>query len=229
MLCIALHFFADHGQCFPFRLLVLVFFSTQIIYRNCPDLCKTCQNGEPAKATFHHNRFSCELPESISEGVATYATVVMGNMVGHGQRLNVSWISAEENFAFLYYSPRIWSAQVTVISSILAMALGAVVFHQQFRSFWKSSQRMLQSTPATPGPRVVASNLVLLKVASCNSCHTGKRSNGLHPQSDGLQPIGNRVRVNLRAHLRVGCGLSLGSARARRGLAGWRRVAFYII
>ncbi|CAK9000985.1 unnamed protein product [Durusdinium trenchii] len=176
----------------------------ELVKRNCPDLCKTCQNGEPAKATFHHNRFSCELPESISEGVATYATVVMGNMVGHGQRLNVSWISAEENFAFLYYSPRIWSAQVTVISSILAMALGAVVFHQQFRSFWKSSQRMLQSTPATPGPRVVASNLVLLKVASCNSCHTGKRSNGLHPQSDGLQPIGNRVRVNLRAHLRVG-------------------------
>jgi hypothetical protein len=38
----------------------------------------------------------------------------MGNMVGHGRELDVSWISAEENQAFLYYSPKIWSDQMSL-------------------------------------------------------------------------------------------------------------------
>ena len=78
-----------------------------LVEENCPELCNTCENfvghNFSSKATFHHNRFSCELPQSIQSvnSSSLFATVVMGNMVGNGGRLNVSWISEAENFSFL--------------------------------------------------------------------------------------------------------------------------------
>lgn len=73
-----------------------------------------CGDKQSAKATFHHNRFSCEVPASISNASDVHATVVMGNMVGHGYALNASWISAEENQAFLYYSPKVWRDHMSI-------------------------------------------------------------------------------------------------------------------
>jgi len=35
-------------------------------------------------------------------------------MVGHGYALNASWISAEENQAFLYYSPKVWRDHMSI-------------------------------------------------------------------------------------------------------------------
>lgn len=88
-----------------------------LVEQNCPELCNTCDSTihgtASSKATFHHNRFSCELPQSMQgvNSTSIYATAVMGNMVGNGRKLNVSWISVDENFSFLYYSPRIWRPQ----------------------------------------------------------------------------------------------------------------------
>ena len=78
-----------------------------LVEQNCPELCNSCDlladlDLRSSKATFHHNRFSCALPPSLSVNSSIYATVVMGNMVGNGQRLNVSWISADESYSFLY-------------------------------------------------------------------------------------------------------------------------------
>ena len=73
-----------------------------------------CEANRSARATFHHNRFSCEVPSRISKTSDIHATVVMGNMVGHGRELDVPWISAEENQAFLYYSPKIWNDQMSL-------------------------------------------------------------------------------------------------------------------
>ena len=75
-----------------------------------------CQNNQAARATFHHNRFSCQVPASISNISDVHATVVMGNMVGHGRELNASWIPPAENQAFLFYSPKIWSTHVSLSS-----------------------------------------------------------------------------------------------------------------
>lgn len=85
----------------------------ELVRLNCPDLCGTCDSEGSSNATFHHNRFSCHVPDTISSNnTAIHATGVMGNMLGQGLRLNASWISAEENQAFLYYSPKVpWILQ----------------------------------------------------------------------------------------------------------------------
>ncbi|CAL1137612.1 unnamed protein product [Cladocopium goreaui] len=136
------------------------------IMMNCPRLCNRCERNRTARATFHHNRFSCEVPAHISKTSDIHATVVMGNMVGHGRELDVSWISAEENQAFLYYSPKIWSDQMFVMCALLALGLCASLCRKQLGSGLQHATRSL-ATGSTS--RVAASNLALLRVAACTT------------------------------------------------------------
>lgn len=132
------------------------------VRRNCPDLCDQCPADGVARATFHHNRFSCQVPETM--GHTTQATAVMGNMLGNGQMLKVSWLHTEENFEFLYYSPRIWTQNVQVISAMMILFLSGICFWPLLRQQLRDAGRHLKS-PNTS--RVAASNLVVLKVATC--------------------------------------------------------------
>lgn len=49
-----------------------------------------------------------------------HATAVMGNMLGDGTMLNASWISPEEIQSFLYFSPRVWRANIFILSAWMA-------------------------------------------------------------------------------------------------------------
>lgn len=138
----------------------------ELIMMNCPRLCNLCETNRTARATFHHNRFSCEVPASISKTSDIHATVVMGNMVGHGRELDVSWISAEENQAFLYYSPKIWRDQMFVMCALLALGLCAALCRKQLGSRLQHATRSL-ATGSTS--RVAASNLALLRAAACTT------------------------------------------------------------
>eukprot|EP00435_Cladocopium_sp_Y103_P015899 s135_g3.t3 len=142
----------------------------EAILQNCPDTCGTCVQ-QSSRATFHHNRFSCGVPESIST-VDTKATAVMGNMLGHGQALKAPWIATEENQAFLYYSPKIWSANVSILGTISFLVswweddqvLAALILHRPLhRRLHEASRSMAAAADAS---KVAAANLALLKIAA---------------------------------------------------------------
>ncbi|CAK9015030.1 unnamed protein product [Durusdinium trenchii] len=135
----------------------------ELVRLNCPDLCGTCDSEGSSNATFHHNRFSCHVPDTISSNnTAIHATGVMGNMLGQGLRLNASWISAEENQAFLYYSPKVWNDNLFVMVPMVLLVLTFALLHRPLQHQLRKASRSLSSGAAS---RVAASNLTLIKVA----------------------------------------------------------------
>ena len=95
-----------------------------------------------AKATLHRNRFSCQLPASLGLDDIR-ATVVMGNMVGAGDRITANWISPPELQDFLYVSSKIWWGNVLVLAGLPVAFLGAAVIFRQSRQASAESTRAL--------------------------------------------------------------------------------------
>ena len=162
--CIALKLFLDTGgnqNCEGLGHHVRAFSKKRSeVLQNCPHTCGVCPSFASSKATFHSNRFSCDVPAKMSIGtydviwkcdevrvVCTFtltptaildytccfffrgwhdypgtlhATAVMGNMLGDGTMLNASWISPEEIQSFLYFSPRVWRANMFILSAWMA-------------------------------------------------------------------------------------------------------------
>ncbi|CAE7453798.1 MIK2 [Symbiodinium sp. CCMP2592] len=95
-----------------------------------------------ARATLHRNRFSCQLPASLGLDNIV-ATVVMGNMVGVGDRTSANWISPPELQDFLYVSSKIWWGNVLVLAGLPVAFLGAAVIFRQSRQASAGSTRVL--------------------------------------------------------------------------------------
>ncbi|CAK9019709.1 unnamed protein product [Durusdinium trenchii] len=87
---------------------------------NCPKLFNTCPTKGLVNVTLHRNRFSCAIPNSISN-MHVSGLVMMGNMLGDGSPLNAPWISKEEHQPFLYYSPNIWKSNVFILTGLSLM------------------------------------------------------------------------------------------------------------
>ncbi|CAE7239942.1 EMS1 [Symbiodinium sp. KB8] len=100
---------------------------------------------EHAKATLYRNRFSCELPANIGlDGVR--ATVVMGNMVGIGDKIAANWVFPEELQDFLYVSSTIWWGNVVVLAGLpVALLVVGVIYRQ---SYYQCGQPLAWSTAA---------------------------------------------------------------------------------
>ncbi|CAK8989847.1 Probable LRR receptor-like serine/threonine-protein kinase IRK (Inflorescence and root apices receptor-like kinase) [Durusdinium trenchii] len=101
---------------------------------NCPTLWDGCKalNGS-ANVTLHRNRFSCQVPESLTSGVPVTGLVVMGNLLGDGSELNSSWILPEEKQSFLYYSKEIWRSQLSILTGFLTLLVFAALCRPQRR------------------------------------------------------------------------------------------------
>ena len=172
----------------------------ELILENCPDLCGTCSKEGSANVTFHHNRFSCHVPDTISENPESpiHATAVMGNMLGEGLKLNASWISTQEQQAFLYYSPKVWEENCFVMVSMLLLLLAACLFWRRLQT---QLAKALRSLSAGAASRVAASNLALLKAAGLSTLMSSPlllifwAGRGYHSCSP---PLSNLTVANLR-------------------------------
>ena len=91
----------------------------QQVVRNCPRWCKACPNGT-ANMTLHRNRLSGNIPTSVTsiDRTEVLGLCIMGNMLGNGREVNSSWILTEEKQPFLYYSPKVWSSHIQLLSGM---------------------------------------------------------------------------------------------------------------
>ena len=141
------------------------------VLQNCPHACGVCPSFASSKATFHSNRFSCNVPAKMSIGTL-HATAVMGNMLGDGTMLNASWISPEEIQSFLYFSPRVWRANMFILSVISSLLACMIVFGKSLRRrlqkvFWNFSQTCLEARAMR---RTAEYNVGMLRVSSLTFC-----------------------------------------------------------
>ncbi|CAJ1400762.1 unnamed protein product [Effrenium voratum] len=128
------------------------------VLRNCPLSCGLCTDmADPPRATFHHNRLSCEVPPLIS-GRAVLATAVMGNMLGNGHSLAAPWIMEDEYQNFLYFSPKVFKDNCFVLSAAFLLALAGLLFRKRL------APRISEALAADGrNDKVISSNLVLLR------------------------------------------------------------------
>lgn len=96
-----------------------------LLLRHCPWTCNACDTGAlKPKATFHANRLSCKVPTRVTESnQSVTALVVMGNMLGRGEKLDAAWILKAEQQEFLYFSAEKWKKhkKIAMLFSILAL------------------------------------------------------------------------------------------------------------
>ncbi|CAK9010967.1 unnamed protein product [Durusdinium trenchii] len=120
---------------------------------NCPTLNDGCITAHgTANLTLHRNRFSCEVPESISR-VNVTGLVVMGNMLGLGSELNSSWILKEEKQSFLYYSHVVWRSNVSILAG------RDPNLHVLLASGKPQAKTSELTCHCNPGPRIAKSNI----------------------------------------------------------------------
>ncbi|CAE7724341.1 FLS2, partial [Symbiodinium microadriaticum] len=134
-------------------------------HENCPFTFVRCGliDPPPASLTLHRNRLSCGVPESLNMSLVM-ATAVMGNMLGDGQALNATWISAEEQQHFLYYSARVLANNQLLFAAFLCLLLVAVLrgpqLHESFH--WR-----LQTVEIDPPHHALISIIQLQTLRVC--------------------------------------------------------------
>ena len=124
---------------------------------NCPKLFNTCPTTGLVNVTLHRNRFSCAIPNSISN-MDVSGLVMMGNMLGDGSPLNAPWISKEEHQPFLYYSPNIWKSNVFILTGLSLMMTILLVCQLMLQRRLQELSRRLDLDARA---RVVSSSLAL--------------------------------------------------------------------
>ena len=96
-----------------------------LLLRHCPFTCGACDSGGlKPKATFHANRLSCELPSRVASNESNViALVVMGNMLGRGEKLDAPWVFKAEQQELLYFSAEKWKKhkKIAVLFSVLLL------------------------------------------------------------------------------------------------------------
>eukprot|EP00439_Symbiodinium_sp_Y106_P033080 s1516_g3.t4 len=134
-------------------------------HENCPFTFVRCGliHPPPASLTLHRNRLSCGVPVSLNMSLVM-ATAVMGNMLGDGQALNATWISAEEQQHFLYYSARVLANNQLLFVAFLCLLLVAVLrgpqLHESFH--WR-----LQTVETDPPHHALVSIIQLQTLRVC--------------------------------------------------------------
>eukprot|EP00913_Durusdinium_trenchii_P010494 g9840.t1 len=76
------------------------------------------------------NRLSGNIPTSVTsiDRTEVLGLCIMGNMLGNGREVNSSWILTEEKQPFLYYSPKVWSSHIQLLSGMCVLLFGMAVF-----------------------------------------------------------------------------------------------------